>query len=83
MEAYVMICNFRAFLEVFAPTMGFIAAAAWMTSAWFGRFALSDQLVESTLVSQSRWNAYAAIFASLSAFAQVSTAFMPVCQVLS
>jgi membrane-bound ClpP family serine protease len=74
------ICNLRVFLEIFAPMLGFFAAASWMTSAWFGRFTLVNRLVKSTMVSQSRWNAYAAIFASLSAFVQVSTAFVPVCR---
>jgi hypothetical protein len=77
------ICTVRAFLEIFGPMLGLCAAFAWMTSAWFGRFTLTDGLVESTTASQSRWNAYAAIFAALSAFAQVSTSFMPVCRAFS
>jgi len=79
----MMICNLRAFLEFFGPMLGFFAAAAWMISARFGRLTLSYQAIESTMVSQSRWNAYAAILASLSALVQVSTSFMPVCHAFS
>jgi hypothetical protein len=77
------ICTIRAFLEIFGPMLGLCAAFAWITSAWFGRFTILDEVVESTMASQSRWYAYAAIFASLSAVAQFSISFMPVCHAFS
>ena len=77
------ICNVKSFLEIFGPILGLFAAAAWTTSAWFGQFTVTDQAVETTMVSQSRWNAYAAIFAALSALVQVSTSFMPLCRAFS
>jgi hypothetical protein len=77
------ICNLTAFLQIFGPMLGLFAGAAWTMSAWYGRFYVTDEAIDTTMMKQSRWNAYAAIFASLSAFAQVSTSFVPVCRALS
>jgi hypothetical protein len=77
------ICSLKSFLEVLAPILGLLAAAAWITSAWYGNFPMTYEAIETTMVKQSRWNAYAAILAALSALAQVSTSFMPVCRAFS
>jgi hypothetical protein len=74
------ICMVRFFFELFGPIMGFLAAPAWMTSAWYGRFTFNEDTLESTMASQSRWNAYAAIFASIAALVQLATGFMPACR---
>ena len=74
------ICGLKRFLEVLAPILGLLAAAAWIMSAWYGNFPMTYEAIETTMVKQSRWNAYAAILAALSALAQVSTSFMPVCR---
>jgi hypothetical protein len=75
------VCGLKGFLEILAPILGFLAAAAWITSAWYGRLPMTYKSVEPAMVGrQSRWNAYAAILAALSALAQVSTSFMPVCR---
>jgi hypothetical protein len=74
------ICNVKSVLEVIGPIVGLFAAAAWIISAWYGRPLVSYQAIETTMVQQSRWNAYAAIFAAICALAQVSTSFMPVCR---
>ena len=79
----INICMVRFFFELLGPLMGFLAAFAWMTSAWYGRFTFNEETLESTMASQSRWNAYAAIFSSVSALVQLSTAFMPVCRAFS
>jgi hypothetical protein len=74
------ICGLKRFLEVLAPILGLLAAAAWITSAWYGNLPMTYEAIETTMAKQSRWNAYAAILAALSALAQVSTSFMPVCR---
>ena len=74
------ICGLKGFLEVLAPILGLLAAAAWIRSAWYGNLPMTYESVETTMVQQSRWNAYAAFLAALSALAQVSSSFMPVCR---
>jgi hypothetical protein len=77
------ICGLKGFLEILGPILGLLAAAAWITSAWYGRLPLTYQSIETTMVQQSRWNAYAAILAAFSALAQVCTSFMPACRAFS
>jgi hypothetical protein len=74
------ICGVKSFLEILGPILGFLAAAAWMTSAWYGLKPLTYEALETTMPKQSRWNGYAALLAALSAIAQVSTTVMPVCR---
>jgi hypothetical protein len=74
------VCGFKTFFEFLGPLLGLLAAAAWITSAWYGTFPMTWKALETTMVKQSRWNAYAAILAALAALVQVSTAFMPVCR---
>jgi hypothetical protein len=74
------ICSVKSVLEVLGPIVGLFAAAAWITSAWYGRSPMTYQSIETTMAKQSRWNAYAAILAACSAFAQVFASFMPVCR---
>jgi hypothetical protein len=74
------ICGLKTFFEFLGPLFGFLAAAAWITSAWYGKLPLTYQSVETTMVKQSQWNAYAAILAAFSALIQISTTFMPVCR---
>lgn len=77
------ICAAKSLLEILGPMFGLLAAAAWMISAWYGLKPLSYSSIESTMPKQSRWNGYAAALAALSAIAQVSTTFMPVCRAFS
>jgi hypothetical protein len=77
------VCGMKSFLEILGPLLGLLAAAAWITSAWYGKLPLTYQSIETTMVQQSRWNAHAAVLAALSALAQVSTSFMPVCRAFS
>jgi hypothetical protein len=61
------VCGIKGFLEILGPILGLLAAAAWITSAWYGKLPLTYQSIETTMVQQSRWNAYAAILAALKA----------------
>jgi hypothetical protein len=76
-------CSLKSFLEFIGPILGLLAATAWMISAWYGLKPLTYDALKTTMPKQSRWNGYAALFAALSAVAQVSTTFMPACRAFS